>query len=401
MKDFYVDKTASGYSRSDIESLMEKATGIQPPKKTKLNDLYKLWGACERKKPALDSSTLYDVVASFTKNTGSLLGYRELTARIRESYPNHFISRDYVAMMSRLQNPEAAERRIPRGLKHPCVFTCPGPGYLIAIDGYDKLRCYGFDIHLSVDAATRLLYWVRLVNTNSDPRNIGRVYLQHLHETKTISRLMTTDLGTENGIIARLHYIYQPTDDDESDGASGVIFHADSARNERAELMNSRLFKWCTKKWIQLFKHLHHIALLIPLNPIDMECAQAIFRPLLTKDLQQFKTRHNAHTIRKQRNSQYSGKSPQFMFDAIDPSWPARLDRPIRDLDFDDAARVCDIPDWKRDPDVQGTINVHFQQVYDATITIPPDFESSMHAYVMLRAAWTRALDQFCVSDSD
>jgi hypothetical protein len=228
-----------------------------------------------------------------------------------------------------------------------------------------------------------------LVNTNSDPRNIGRLFLQLLHENKTISRVLANDLGTENGIIARLHCMFQPTDD-----APAVIMHADSARNERAELMNSRLLKWCTKKYIQMFKYLQDNSLFIPLNPIDMECAQAIFRPLLTRDLQQFKVRHNAHRIRKQHNVQYSGKSPQYMFDALDAKWPARLDRPIRDLDFDIVANVCDIPDWKRNPDVQSPVDPHFQQVYDATITKAPTFEFAMHAYISLRTAWTRALEQ-------
>ncbi len=158
LKQFYMEKSASGYSRSEIEPLFESATGIQPPRKTKMSELYDRWGACGRKKPKLDSSTLYDVVAKFTIESGGLLGYREITARIREAYRDHFISRDSVAVMSSLQNPEAAQRRIPRGLKHPCVFTCPGPGYLFAIDGYDKLRSYGFDIHIAVDGATRFLH---------------------------------------------------------------------------------------------------------------------------------------------------------------------------------------------------------------------------------------------------
>jgi len=44
------------------------------------------------------------------------------------------------------------------------------------IDGYDKLKAFGFSIHGCVDGFNRRILWLEVQRSNKNPRKAARVY---------------------------------------------------------------------------------------------------------------------------------------------------------------------------------------------------------------------------------
>ena len=48
-------------------------------------------------------------------------------------------------------------------------YTSPGPNYCWHVDGYDKLKPYGFPIHGAIDGYSRRIMWLKVDRTNNNP----------------------------------------------------------------------------------------------------------------------------------------------------------------------------------------------------------------------------------------
>ena len=60
-------------------------------------------------------------------------------------------------------------------------------------------------IYGCLDTASRKLLWLKIWTTNSDPKLVGRWYLDHLYETRHMATYLRMDKGSETGIIATMH----------------------------------------------------------------------------------------------------------------------------------------------------------------------------------------------------
>ena len=152
--------------------------------------------------------------------------------------------------------------------------------------------------------------WCELVTTNSNPDYIGRLYLQFLHRHGKVFQQLTCDRGTENGKACLIHKMLQPNiPEGHSDN---VTLYSKSARNQRAEMANSLLRKWCTDVYLQIFHKLQQDGKFQAQDPIDMPCLYAVFHPLLKEDLRNHMRIYNQHVISKQDGALYTGKSPNY-----------------------------------------------------------------------------------------
>ncbi|PFX28794.1 hypothetical protein AWC38_SpisGene6501 [Stylophora pistillata] len=75
------------------------------------------------------------------------------------------------------------------------------------MDGHDKLmgcqnRTFPLAVYSSIDTASRKLLWLRVWVTNSDPKLIGRWYLEYLYESRKMPSIIRVDRGSETGIMA-------------------------------------------------------------------------------------------------------------------------------------------------------------------------------------------------------
>ena len=116
-------------------------------------------------------SSLEEIVAAILKEmdgyVGSFSGYRDMTRCLRMKH-NLSVRRETVMETMRVIDPDGVSlRRRHRLKRRKC--TTPGPNFLWHIDGWDKLKSYGFDIHGCMDGFSRRLLWLEVGSTNKNP----------------------------------------------------------------------------------------------------------------------------------------------------------------------------------------------------------------------------------------
>ena len=50
------------------------------------------------------------------------------------------------------------------------MYTFRGPNFMWHVDGYDKLKLFGFPIHGCIDGYSRKILWLNVSPTNNDPQ---------------------------------------------------------------------------------------------------------------------------------------------------------------------------------------------------------------------------------------
>ena len=83
----------------------------------------------------------------------------------------------------------------------------PGANFCWRIDGYDKLKPFGFSIHGCVDGFSgfsRRILWLEFQRSNKNPRLIARYFLNSVKGAHGCPACVYTDRGTENGILVAM-----------------------------------------------------------------------------------------------------------------------------------------------------------------------------------------------------
>ena len=179
-----------------------------------------------------------DAVKKELEGPGKLLGYRAMHKKIRQEHNLH-VTRDAVYNVMYDLDPEGLAARGGIGAKKKRKkgnFTSKGPNWVHSFDGHDKLMGYQnstfpLAVYGCIDTASRKILWLRIWTTNSDPKVIGRWYLEYLMETRTISCMMRLDKGTETGVMATMHAFLRRHHDDDVDPV-GTILYGPSTSNQ-------------------------------------------------------------------------------------------------------------------------------------------------------------------------
>lgn len=83
-------------------------------------------------------------------------------------------------------------------------YLSPGPNFIWHLDGYDKLKPFGFAVHACIDGYSRMLMWLEVANTNNNPRVVAFHYLNTLKKYNLIPTLVRSDKGSEKTLIESL-----------------------------------------------------------------------------------------------------------------------------------------------------------------------------------------------------
>ena len=78
-----------------------------------------------------------------------------------------FVPRQEVQSPIRMIDPAGVEERKCHRVKRR-KYESPGPSYCWHVDGYDKLKPFGFPIHGAVDGYSRMVMWLKVDRTNND-----------------------------------------------------------------------------------------------------------------------------------------------------------------------------------------------------------------------------------------
>jgi len=102
-----------------------------------------------------------------------------------------------------------------------------GPDFAWHIDGYDKIKPFGFAVHGAIDGYSRKILWLQVLRSNNDPDKIAEIYLNSVKENSECPVHLITDLGTENLLAASLQCFFR---EDEK-----AHMFVPSPRNQRIE----------------------------------------------------------------------------------------------------------------------------------------------------------------------
>ena len=183
-----------------------------------------------------------DAVRNELQGPGKLLGYRAMHQKIRQCH-DLAIPRDLVYDVMFQLDPHGLEGRTPGvKAKKKGNFTSPGPNFLHSLDGHDKLMgfqnsTFPIAIYGCLDSCSRKVLWVKVWMSNSDPKLIGRFYLEYLYEHGSMASILRVDKGTETGVMATMHaYLRQQHGD--MDAGETVLF-GPSTSNQVLPCVNS------------------------------------------------------------------------------------------------------------------------------------------------------------------
>ena len=115
------------------------------------------------------------ILFEMDRSVGSFVGDREMTRRLRIKH-HLLVIRDTVMRSLRIIDPKGVRLRKRRRLKRH-KYNTPGPNFLWHIDGWDKLKPYGFFVHAGIDGFSRRLLWLEVSTTNKNANVILDYFL--------------------------------------------------------------------------------------------------------------------------------------------------------------------------------------------------------------------------------
>ena len=98
------------------------------------------------------------------------------------------------------------------------MYTNPGPNFAWHVDGYDKLKPYGFPIHGCVEGFRRRVMWLTFCPSNNDPSHLASLFYDCVISNKGCPRVLRTDCGTENGTMTAMQCYYRGSGNDDQAG---------------------------------------------------------------------------------------------------------------------------------------------------------------------------------------
>ena len=157
------------------------------------------------------------------------------------------IPRVIVQDLLKEMDPEGTELRRKHRLKRR-EYQNPGPNYSWHIDGYDKLKCWGFPIHGAIDGFSRKILWLEITRSNNSPNKIATFYARTVSELGGCPVELITDLGIENGLAAAMQSFFRDNPE--------AHRYVSSPRNQRIEGWWSYYSKNCCAWWRNFFSDL-------------------------------------------------------------------------------------------------------------------------------------------------
>ena len=105
--------------------------------------------------------------------------------------------RSVVRLTLKFLTPRLVEQRRRRRFQRR-DYVNPGPNFCWHVDGYDKLKKYGFAIHGGIDGYSRRLMWLHVGVTNNHPQVTALYFARTVSQLKIFPCLLRCDRGTEN-----------------------------------------------------------------------------------------------------------------------------------------------------------------------------------------------------------
>lgn len=193
------------------------------------------------------------------------------------------------------------------------LYSVQGPNYMWHLDGYDKLKLFGFAIHGAIDGYSRRILWLNVGPSNNDPRLIASYYLSCVQQIRGVPMIMRGDRGTGNLYVAGIQCFLCRNSCDAFSGNDSLMYGR-SVSNQRIEAWWSFFRKSETDWWITFLKDLRDSGQFSEANPIQVNCIRFCFTPLIQVELNRVGRHWNLHKIRPSCNNESPSGRPDFLF---------------------------------------------------------------------------------------
>ena len=140
------------------------------------------------------------------EGSGSCIGYRAMWQRLRTE-DGMIVSRETVRQALRIA-PDGVSQRLRNRLRRR-QYRAKGPNYLWHIDGYDKVKPFGFCIHGCIDGFSRGIMWLEVGSTNNDSRVVAKYILNCIRQIGVTATILRADYGTENVKVAGIQRFFR------------------------------------------------------------------------------------------------------------------------------------------------------------------------------------------------
>lgn len=242
-------------------------------------------------------------IEEIVSGPGSAGGYRSVWHTLQ--LEGLRVPRIIVQHLLREIDPEGVSARKAHRLKRR-VYSNPGPNYAWHLDGYDKLKPWGFPIHGCIDGFSRRILWLKVARSNNLPENPGRYYVETIAELGGVPVELLTDLGTENGLVASIQCYLRENND--------AHRYVPSPRNQRIEGWWRFFCKNRTSWWRSFFQDLETQGIIDTTSEIHKECLWYCFSCVLQKECDHVREHWNTHRIRKSRHDTVPGRPDSLFF---------------------------------------------------------------------------------------
>ncbi len=198
-----------------------------------------------------------------------------MTRRLMNKY-SLIVDQETVRELLKIMDPDGVAARSRHRLQRR-EYRMEGPNHVWHIDGYDKLKPFGFCIHGAIDGYSRHVMWLEVGPSNNNPCIIARYYIDCVQQMGGTARIIRADCGTENVHVAGLQRFFH--NDDKS------FLYGKSCSNQQIEAFWGILRKSCINWWICYFKDLPDSGLFCDNDDKQTECLKFCFKVSLRRKL--------------------------------------------------------------------------------------------------------------------
>lgn len=245
------------------------------------------------------------------EGSGKSIGYRTMWQRLRNDH-RIVVSRETVRHVLRIVDPDGVSRRLSRRLRRR-QYKAKGPNFLWHLNGYDKLKPFGFCIHGCIDGFSRRIMWLEVATTNNDSRLVAKYFLDTIRQVGGAPSIVHTDYGTENVKVAGIQRFLRRHGTDSFAGANSFMY-GKSVSNQRIEAWWGQLRKNSTDWWINHFKSLRDGGLYSDGDVLHVECLKFCYMLVIRAELQRVAIHWNVHRIRPSTNPDSPAGRPDSLF---------------------------------------------------------------------------------------
>ncbi|KAK0655393.1 hypothetical protein B0T16DRAFT_432760 [Cercophora newfieldiana] len=189
--------------------------------------------------------------------------------------------------------PQDVKARQRRFQQHKGGFVTPGPDYIWCVDGYLKMRFFGFEIYAAIDAYSRFIVWAHCGISATTQRGVYSQYLTTLATNGRMPWFMRSDRGMETLMMAQAHC---PPDLPNAEPHTCYNWTT-STENQRIEHWWRQWNDSSCKVYNNLFRKMREDGTFVASNDAHRVAILYIYMPVIRDKLAKFVQVWNKHPI--------------------------------------------------------------------------------------------------------